>query len=200
MLKIIGDSGRSIISHYVNGKLSITDIAILIISAYRGFISRPLIQSCGERLIVRGRLIIIQKNSHIRFGDDVLLYPGIKFSVIGNGSKAIVSIGNRSSVGDRTEIHCCQKISIGDDVRISWDVVIMDTDYHSIDSNSHKTNDVEIGNRVWIGCHSIILKGVRIGNGAVVAAGSVVTHDIPPGALVAGNPARIVRENVAWER
>ena len=58
---------------------------------------------------------------------------------------------------------------------------------------------VTIGDRVWIGCRATVLKGVTIGDGAVVAACSVVTRDVPPRALVAGNPARVVREDVTWE-
>ena len=53
---------------------------------------------------------------------------------------------------------------------------------------------ITIGDDVWIGCNSIILKGVKIGNGSIVAAGSVVTKSVPPFSLVAGNPAKIVKE------
>jgi acetyltransferase-like isoleucine patch superfamily enzyme len=58
---------------------------------------------------------------------------------------------------------------------------------------------VHIGSHVWIGARALILKGVRIGDGAVVAAGSVVTRDVPSRALVAGNPAQVIREDVSWD-
>ena len=55
-----------------------------------------------------------------------------------------------------------------------------------------------IGSHVWIGCNVLILKGVTVGDGAVIAAGSVVTKDVPAASLVGGNPARILKENVTW--
>jgi len=59
---------------------------------------------------------------------------------------------------------------------------------------------VSIGDKCWIGAKSIILKGVRIGEGAIVGAGSVVTKNVPPWTIVAGNPARVIRELTADER
>ena len=61
-----------------------------------------------------------------------------------------------------------------------------------------KSAPITIGDRVWIGCRAIILAGVTIGEGSVVAAGSVVTRDVPPGTLVAGNPAKVIRETGPW--
>lgn len=69
---------------------------------------------------------------------------------------------------------------------ISWDVIIMDTDQHSIHGNLPVAKPVQIGDRVWIGCRVIILKGVTIGDDAVTAAGATVTKDVPAGAVVAG--------------
>jgi acetyltransferase-like isoleucine patch superfamily enzyme len=57
---------------------------------------------------------------------------------------------------------------------------------------------VRIGDHVWIGARAAVLKGVTIGDGAIVAAGAMVTHDVPARALVAGVPARLVREGVEW--
>jgi acetyltransferase-like isoleucine patch superfamily enzyme len=58
---------------------------------------------------------------------------------------------------------------------------------------------VTVGDKVWIGARVTVLKGVTIGDGAVVAAGALVTDDVPPRALVGGVPARVLRENVTWE-
>lgn len=75
----------------------------------------------------------------------------------------------------------------------------MDSDIHTVVRDGFKaTKPVDIGRNVWIGNRATILKGVKVGNGAVVAAGAVVTHNVPDKCLVAGVPAHIIRENVAW--
>ncbi len=65
--------------------------------------------------------------------------------------------------------------------------------------NYKNTSPIKIGNHVWIGMRSIILKGVTIGDGSIVAAGSVVVKDVPNNCLVAGNPAKVVKKNVKWK-
>jgi acetyltransferase-like isoleucine patch superfamily enzyme len=75
----------------------------------------------------------------------------------------------------------------------------MDTNHHHI-AGSPTTAPTLIGAHVWIGARALVLRGVTIGDGAVVAAGAVVTTDVPSGALVGGNPARVIREHVAWSR
>jgi acetyltransferase-like isoleucine patch superfamily enzyme len=76
----------------------------------------------------------------------------------------------------------------------------MDTDFHPLDPERRRndpldgaTRPVVIEDDVFIGMNSLILKGVRLGKGCVIGAGSVVTHDVPAGAVAAGNPARIIR-------
>ncbi len=98
-------------------------------------------------------------------------------------------------------ITCFDHITIGSDCAISWNTNILDGNGHDLVVGGvprPKSQPVSIGNHVWIGTGVIVLPGVRIGNGAVVAAGSVVTSDVPEGVLVAGNPARIIRDAVSW--
>jgi acetyltransferase-like isoleucine patch superfamily enzyme len=133
-----------------------------------------------------------------------------------------VSIGDRTYISQGTHIICASDIQIGSDVLLAWGITILDHDAHSV-RWTDRANDVEqcrlglleggypevarrknwdvvpmapvvIGDKVWVGFNSIILKGVCIGEGAVVAAGSVVTKDVPPYCIFAGNPAKIVRE------
>jgi len=98
------------------------------------------------------------------------------------------------------QIVCFKKITIGEGCAIARDVIIRDTDAHKILNSDHTmTQEVSIGNHVWIGNRAIIMKGVTVGDGAVIAAGSIVTKDVPTKCLVGGVPAKIIRENVEWE-
>lgn len=123
---------------------------------------------------------------------------------------ARVKIGSNTFVGGST-ILAAQSVEIGDDVLIAWGCYIVDHNSHSLDWklrkndtklwirgqkdwNYVKTKPVVILNRAWIGFNSIILKGVTIGEGAIVAAGSVVTKDVPAYTVVGGNPACVIRE------
>lgn len=99
------------------------------------------------------------------------------------------------------EISCVKKIIIGRNCVIGRNVVIRDFDGHDIlfqDSISGAA-EVEIGNHVWLGARAMIMKGVKIGSGSIVAAGAIVTKNVPPNTLVGGCPARILREDVSWK-
>ena len=102
-----------------------------------------------------------------------------------------------------TQIRCMEKIKIGNQCAIGRNVMIMDFDAHDIfysdGSKNSITKPIVIENHVWIGAGATILKGVTIGEGAVVGAGSVVTKDVPPKAIVAGNPAKIIKVDVEWK-
>jgi acetyltransferase-like isoleucine patch superfamily enzyme len=97
-----------------------------------------------------------------------------------------------------SSISCFDHISIGDGVFISEQVLIRDSDDHKISDESPVTLPIRIGNNVWIGVKATILKGVTIGDGAVIAAGSVVNKDVPAYSLVGGVPAKVLRSNVNW--
>lgn len=134
--------------------------------------------------------------SRLIFGDKIRLYHEVEFYL--DSSNANINIGDFTYVNKRTEIKCQDMIKIGESCSISWDVVIMDTDYHSINGRAF-IDPVIIEDNVWVGCRAIILKGVHIGEGAIIAAGSVVTKNVPPYCIVAGNPAKVIKENVNWK-
>jgi acetyltransferase-like isoleucine patch superfamily enzyme len=146
-----------------------------------------------------GRIRLIKRKAVISIGQRTTLWPDVKLDCCGQKNKiAHLYIGNGCSIGDRTEIHCQESILIGDGTIIAWDCVILDTDYHSTQGGAANTSPVTIGKNVWIGCRVIILKGITIGDNAVVAAGAVVTKDVPPNTLVAGNPAKVKKQVTGW--
>ncbi len=106
---------------------------------------------------------------------------------------AVIRIGNGTYLNRNAEIVAARAVTIGRDCKIARDVIIMDTDQHDVPGAGLLIKPIEIGDRVWIGSRAIILKGVTVGQDAVVAAGSVVTKDVPPRSIVAGVPARVVR-------
>jgi len=150
--------------------------------------------SIGDGSIVSGRFVIEKPTGRIDIGKRCFIGGGMFISV--------------------------DHIEIGDDVMFSWGCTVADNNSHSLDWKE-RINDVEnwkrgieenkigfyknwdsvkigkitIGNKVWVGFNVIILKGVTIGEGAIVAAGSVVTKDVPDFAIVGGNPAKLIKQN-----
>ena len=128
------------------------------------------------------------------------LWPDVVFDLSGESSanKAVVRIGEYSSIGDRTEIHCAERVTIGNQVLIAWDVNIIENDYHASGGGKPVPMPIVIEDEVWIGARAIITKGVTIGRGAIIGAGSVVTKDVPPYHVAAGNPAKVLKPVKAW--
>ena len=103
-------------------------------------------------------------------------------------------------INRNAKIRCLKEIIIGQNVAIGEDFTIWDSDAHVIVGKEHQTTQTtSIGNNVWIGINVTVLKGVKIGDGAVIAAGSTVTKNIPPGVLAAGVPAKVIKENIEWK-
>ena len=152
-------------------------------------------------ICVHGRMKLVRRHGTVQIGRRTAIWPGVKLTSLGRagGDPARLTIGDFSSIGDRTQIHCSQRVSIGSYVLVSWDVNILENNFHTTTDGGITSAPIVIGDRVWIGCHAIILAGVTIGEGSIVAAGSVVTRDIPPGVLVAGNPAKVIRETGPWQ-
>ena len=124
-----------------------------------------------------------RKKDSIILGEKVRLYHDVGLYIDSKNGK--ICIGDSTYINRRSEIKCMESVNIGRDCAISWDVSIMDTDYHVI-NDSYMSAPINIGDHVWIGCKSTILKGVTIGDGAVIAAGTLVNRDVPPKALVGG--------------
>ena len=116
---------------------------------------------------------------------------------------AILEINGIVSMSNTT-IVCTKHIVLGNNVMVGGGTTIVDSDFHSMDYRHWNTpndellmkrKDVVIGNNVFIGMNSIILKGVTIGDGAIIAAGSLVNKDIPEGEIWGGNPVIFISKN-----
>ncbi len=163
-----------------------------------------------KKIILRSEM----ESDFLQIGDNSVVEAEFIFET--NSGK--IQIGNRSYIGGSTFI-CIENIRVGDDVMISWGCTLVDNNAHSLRWEDRK-NDITdwkkgidegktgkykawekvgrksiiIEDKVWVGFNSIILKGVRIGEGAIIGAGSVVTKDVEPFTVVAGNPAKFVKK------
>lgn len=166
----------------------------------------------GKNLISNGMPVISVRRTRGEFsiGDNFKMNNGKRYNQIGRQQPCflivfdgILTIGNNVSMSG-TAIFCAHKISIGNNVKIGGGNVIYDSDFHSLnykdrlmkkeDRSLIKKCPVMIGNNVFIGAHSMILKGVTIGDNSIVGAGSVVSRSIPENQIWAGNPAVFIRE------
>ena len=159
--------------------------------------------------IIYGRLrMSVNVNGIVRIGANCIFRSSWKSNRSGGGQEkcnivvgdnASLNIGNNVGISNST-IFCTKKITIEDEVMIGLNCVIYDTDHHSVDYNEriHGVGTIQkpvtIKQGAWIGGHCIILKGVTIGEKAVVGAGSVVTKDIPDNEVWGGNPAHFLKK------
>jgi len=129
---------------------------------------------------------------------------------IGHGSKIVVIRGGELILGDRfsitaeTSIIAAKKIEFGNSCLLSWDILIMDSDAHTISNNLgeiiNAPKEIIFGDGVWMGCRCTVLKGAIIPNGAVVGAGSIVSRELDKEqTLYAGVPAKLLKENISWK-
>ena len=163
----------------------------------------------GKGLRVRGFMkVLITRRGKVLIGKNFKVNSGNKFNVIGRQQKTTLWVEGSLTIGDSvgissTAIICNHSITIGNHVTIGGNTVIYDTDFHSLDpkvrksENDHvnaKKKPVIIMDNVFIGAHTTILKGVSIGENSIIGACSVITKNIPPNEIWAGNPARLIRK------
>ena len=157
--------------------------------------------SVGKNLVTDGDVPLIYGGGRIIIGNNVRIGNNGAWFLAPNYYKTpTLTIGDNSIVQFRTLISVENSVEIGKNCHIAGEVIIMDNNSHSIYYINERrlTKDdispVKIGDYVWLGTRSVIMKGVTIGRGAVVASCSVVTKDVPPMTLVGGNPARIIKQ------
>ena len=162
---------------------------------------RAICTSVGKRLRIE-RIPYIRRRGGIVIGDDV--YISGKISIAFNSAIGLypeLRIGNHTFIGHQCSFSIAKKISIGDHCLIAGGTSFFDNDGHPMDATRRRNGErvspeqvwpVVIGDDVWIGAGCRILKGVHIGDRAIVGSASVVTKDVPPDTIVAGNTARLI--------
>ena len=174
----------------------------------------------------KNRFTILGDNNLISIKPGSAFY-NVHFKIIGSNHKILIGpncsmqggslsceeSGNTISIDYHTSIVEANvvarendtKVIIGNDCMFARDIDIRNTDSHPImDLNTSQrinfAKDVFIGDHVWIGAHSRILKGISIGSGSIIAMGAIVTNNIAPNSIAAGIPAKVIRENIKWDR
>lgn len=159
---------------------------------------------------MEGRVLspkLIRGEKYISIGKGTVVWPGaILTAWDAYGEQTFtpeISIGEDCNINEFCHITACQKIEIGDNVLTGRYVYISDNSHGAFEKKMLSCNPLKrplvskgpvvIGNNVWIGERVCILAGVKIGEGAVIAANAVVTHDVPPYAMVAGIPAKVIK-------
>lgn len=183
----------------------------LIVSCFgklRHYINSSKVSHLGAMSLLSCRIERRKNGGIIRVGKGCV----ISGCLITERESSLIEIGNNVFVGGNTIFDCVEQIVIEDDVLISHGCLIVDSNNHSLSYEIRKndladwrnggghdwtttiTRPVRVGKGAWIGARVIILKGVTIGECAIVGAGSVVTRDVPAHSVVAGNPAHVVRD------
>lgn len=182
-----------------------------------------LINKDVELSLASSSNIVVEKGARLNFGffthifskrrnSKLILEEDASFVLTGKAmiqSGAMIFVGRgktlkigRSTFTSNIKILAHDDITIGDNCIFGWECQIFSGDGHPIyqeESIINKDVPVVIEDNVWVGSRALILKGVRVGKGSIVAAGAVVTKDVPPNCIVAGNPAKVVKENISWK-
>jgi acetyltransferase-like isoleucine patch superfamily enzyme len=143
----------------------------------------------GRKAVVLGRPTI--NATDLEVGDEFKIWSGHRQTLISGWGR--IRIGDRVFVNCGTVLISVLAVEIGNDVALANEVYIMDSNSHGVEGREHVEAPVRIGDGSWLGARAMVLPGVTIGRRVVVAAGAVVTRDVPDDVLVAGNPARVVR-------
>lgn len=138
--------------------------------------------------------------TNIRVGSNTIFLPHLFLTAWGQG---LINIGDNCSFGCYCHISAINRITIGDNLLTGKWVTIVDNNHGQISLNEMKmrplerglfsNGPIEIGNNVWIGDKATILSGVKIGDGAIIAANAVVTKNVPAYSVVAGNPGKVIK-------
>lgn len=168
--------------------------------------------SYGKGLSVKGLMnISVTRRGIVNIGQNFRVNSGDNYNVIGRQQKCIFWVEGTLIIKDNVGISssaiiCNHQITVGSNVVMGGNTVIYDTDFHSLDAKLRNSPGqdrenarwapVSIGNNVFIGAHTTILKGVTIGDNSIIGACSVVSKEIPANEIWAGNPAVFIKKSV----
>jgi acetyltransferase-like isoleucine patch superfamily enzyme len=173
----------------LSGKVHLTKVKTGIIRI--GFGGTDMMDYAYERTILK-----ITGNIH--FQGKTKIGVGAKIMVSGN-----LIVGDRFDITGNSTIICAKEIQIGNNTMIAWQSILMDTDQHAIYDENHtiinQDKKITIGNNVWIGARSLILKGSTIADGSIVGANTSISKSFnTQKSIIAGNPAKIIKKNIQW--
>lgn len=164
---------------------------------FRLALARIYLRKCNTlgQLVTTRKKPMIKNHGEIHIGNEVAIWSVFDRTKLLVHPKGKLTVGNKTRING-VHISVKDEVKIGHHVRIGPYTLIMDSDFHDIYEREKegKKGTVEIGNHVWIASKVTILKGVKIGEGSMIAAGSVVTKDIPSYSLAAGVPARVIKD------
>ncbi len=182
---------------------------------FNTFLERPIFKMNGIRMgkgvkLIGWPFIFRFPGSEIKIGNSCIIRSNFWSNLIGLYQRTIIIAkkGGKISIGENVgisgaTIYAWKHIEIGDNTLIGANCKLLDSDLHPIDPNERmktdyadcvKTAPIVIGKNCFIGCNSLILKGVNIGDNSTIGAGSVVTKNIPANVIAAGNPAKVIRK------
>ncbi len=166
-------------------------------------VMRSICTEVGSGLRIE-RMPYIRGAGEIRIGEQVYLSGKIGIGLSGRSPTVVPTlvIGDGTFIGHECSFNLRHGIHIGQQCLLAGGIIIQDNDGHPIDALARRAGEpapestvaaVTIADGVWIGRRAMILKGVTLGENAIVGAGSIVLHDVPANTIVAGNPARVIR-------
>jgi acetyltransferase-like isoleucine patch superfamily enzyme len=178
-----------------------------LITYFKSAICSAWFRICGIKsglVACEGRLPFLYHSGAVVIGKGLAVRGHIARCEIGARENARLGIGERAFINQGASIVATCSIEVGDDARIGDFTAIYDSNYHRVDpGHPVYSAPVIIGANVWLGRGVVVLPGSKIGDHAVVAAGSIVRGELPSCVLAAGNPARIVRQldiPTGWRR
>jgi acetyltransferase-like isoleucine patch superfamily enzyme len=160
---------------------------------WRQWYQSKILGKLGSNVFIDKNVELQRYPKNIFVGDGAVLKEGTRICAC--NSEAKVQIGNRTTIGFHNFIFASSNIEIGDDCLIAPFVYIVDSNHRAmrdqkINLQGNDTEAIKIGNDVWVASNVTILKGVQIGNGAIIAANSVVNKNVPSYEIWGGSPAK----------